>query len=158
MDYYQDIWHMWRLFIYPLYPETSIPRCMISSDTPLYSHIVGCISMIFPYIPILLMDVDGLYPMIIFHHDYPWSDPPGPACLKLGKVIEAPFSRTRSDRTWKSLGSSPGKNVKKTPKNPLNPPLFPLKIGQKRGGRWNLHFKTDPVGLTQFCEIASYSL
>ena len=88
-----DICEYYSYIIYPLYPESSIPRCMISSDTPLYSHIVGCISMIFPYIPILLMDVDGLYPMIIFHHGMtiPGATRPVPPVLCLAKSLRPRF-------------------------------------------------------------------
>ena len=111
------------------YPIIFPYRWLYFDDIPIYPHIVdGCWWFV-------------SHDHLPSWHDYPWSDPPGPACLKLGKVIEAPVSRTRSDRTWKSLGKT-----WKTPKNPLNPPLFPLKIGKKRGVK--SHFKTDPVGLT----------
>ena len=66
---------------------------------------------------------------------------PVPPVLSLAKSLRPRFPGPGANRTWKSLGKT-----WKTPKNPLNPPLFPLKIGKNEG--WNLHFKTDPVGLT----------
>ena len=176
MDYYQDIWHMWILFIYPLYPESSIPRCMISSDTPLYYiifpyrwlyfddiPIYGSVSKpctpgehqnswwmdvhspknginrywsipISPYCWWMLMVCICLYPMIIFHGmTIPGATRPVPPVLSLAKSLRPRFPGPAigPENLW---GSSPGKNMRKTPKNPLNPPLFPLKIGQKRGG------------------------
>ena len=115
--------------------------------------------MIHTHIPILLMDVDGLY-MFVSHdhlpwHDYPWSDPPGPACLKLGKVLEALVSRT-SDRTWKSLGIFPWEKHEKNTEESTESSTFPSQNRAKTGGGWNLHFKTDPVGLTLFLILAPF--